>query len=161
MTCEHEGWIKLKDDRSEGIDVNLMHSDIPMGKISAQPHTTLCIQFLNRENNDRNNTFPLRKQIYFTIVWGCAETLPSNGQFFFEKLELCEKSDRMQIAVSEKNAKKIRKMCVQKKKKNVIRNVKGKKSLCGNVAVTITMVVLQCKGLLFFSNNYPPFSQHE
>ena len=47
-----------------------------LGKISAQPHPTLCIQFLNRENNDKNNTFPLRKQIYFTIVWGCEETLP-------------------------------------------------------------------------------------
>ena len=46
------------------------------GKISAQPHTTLCSQFLNRENNDKNNTFPLGKQICFTIVWGCAETLP-------------------------------------------------------------------------------------
>ena len=46
-----------------------------MGKISAQPHPTLCIQFLNRENNDKNNTFPLGKQICFTIVWGCAETL--------------------------------------------------------------------------------------
>ena len=47
-----------------------------LGKISAQPHPTLCIQFLNRENNDKNNTFPLRKQVYFTIVWGCEETLP-------------------------------------------------------------------------------------
>ena len=47
------------------------------GKISAQPHPTLCIQFLNRENNDKNNTFPLGKQICFTIVWGCAETLPA------------------------------------------------------------------------------------
>ena len=47
-----------------------------LGKISAQPHPTLCIQFLNRENNDKNNTFPLGKQICFTIVWGCAETLP-------------------------------------------------------------------------------------
>ena len=28
------------------------------GKISAQPHTTLCIQFLDRENNDKNNTLP-------------------------------------------------------------------------------------------------------
>ena len=46
------------------------------GKISAQPHPTLCIQFLNRGNNDKNNTFPLGKQICFTIVWGCAETLP-------------------------------------------------------------------------------------
>ena len=46
------------------------------GKISAQPHPTLCIQFLNRENNDKNNAFPLGKQICFTIVWGCAETLP-------------------------------------------------------------------------------------
>ena len=48
-----------------------------IGKISAQPHTTLCIQFLDRENNDKNNTFPLGKQICFTIVWGCAETLPN------------------------------------------------------------------------------------
>ena len=46
------------------------------GKISAQPHTTLCIQFLDRENNDKNNTLPLGKQICFTIVWGCAEILP-------------------------------------------------------------------------------------
>ena len=27
------------------------------GKISAKPHPTLCIQFLNRENNDKNNAF--------------------------------------------------------------------------------------------------------
>ena len=46
------------------------------GKISVQPHTTLCIQFLNRENNDKNNTLPLGKQICFTIVWDCAEILP-------------------------------------------------------------------------------------
>ena len=29
------------------------------GKISAQPHTTLCIQFLDRENNDKSNRLPL------------------------------------------------------------------------------------------------------
>ena len=29
-----------------------LHIQIP-GKISAQPHTTLCIQFLDRENNDK------------------------------------------------------------------------------------------------------------
>ena len=46
------------------------------GKISAQPHPTVCTQFFNRENNDKNNTFPLGKKICFTIVWGCAETLP-------------------------------------------------------------------------------------
>ena len=39
-------------------------------------HTTLCIQFLGRENNDKNNTLPLRKQICFTVAWGCAEILP-------------------------------------------------------------------------------------
>ena len=39
-------------------------------KISAQPHTTLCIQYLTRENSEKNNTFPLGKQICFTIVWG-------------------------------------------------------------------------------------------
>ena len=46
------------------------------GKVSAQPHTTLCIQFLDRENNDKNNALPLGKQICCTIVWGCAEILP-------------------------------------------------------------------------------------
>ena len=46
------------------------------GKISAQPHPTLCIQFLDRENNDKNNTLPLGKQICFT-VWRCAEILPT------------------------------------------------------------------------------------
>ena len=46
------------------------------GKISAQSHPILCIQFLNRENNDKNNTLPLGKQICFTIAWGCAEILP-------------------------------------------------------------------------------------
>ena len=46
------------------------------GKISAQPHTTLCVQFLDRENNDKNNRLPLGKQICFTIKWGSAEILP-------------------------------------------------------------------------------------
>ena len=45
-------------------------------KISAQPNTTLSIQFLDRENNDKNNTLPLGKQICLTIVWRCAKILP-------------------------------------------------------------------------------------
>ena len=49
-----------------------------IGKISAQPHTTLCIQFLDRENKDKNNTLLLGKQICLTIVWGCAEILPNH-----------------------------------------------------------------------------------
>ena len=40
------------------------------GKISAQPHTKLCIQFLTRENNEKNNTFPLGKQICFETSMG-------------------------------------------------------------------------------------------
>ena len=43
-----------------------------LGKISAQPRTTSCIQFLDRENKDKDNTLPLGKQICFTIVWGFA-----------------------------------------------------------------------------------------
>ena len=38
------------------------------GKISTRPHITLCIQFLDRENNDKSNTLPLEKQICLTIV---------------------------------------------------------------------------------------------
>ena len=33
------------------------------GKISAQPHTTLCIQFLDRENNDKTIHYPLENRI--------------------------------------------------------------------------------------------------
>ena len=37
--------------------LNILHvKSIEVGKISAHPHPTLCIQFLNRENNDKNNT---------------------------------------------------------------------------------------------------------
>ena len=45
-------------------------------KISSQPRTTLCFQFLDRENNDKNNTLPLGTQICFRAVCGCAEILP-------------------------------------------------------------------------------------
>ena len=31
---------------------------------------------MNREYNNKNNTFPLGKQICFTIAWGCSESLP-------------------------------------------------------------------------------------
>ena len=52
------------------------------GKISAQPQTALCIQFLDRENNNKNNTLPLGKQICFIIVWGCAEIF-TESRFFY------------------------------------------------------------------------------
>ena len=62
---------------------------IYIGKISAQPHTTLCIQFLNREKNDKNNTLPLRKHICLTIVWGCAEILPRSFYRMYLKMVGC------------------------------------------------------------------------
>ena len=43
-----------------------------MSEISAQPHITLCIQFLNREKMTKTGKTDL-----FTIVWGCTETLPT------------------------------------------------------------------------------------
>ena len=54
----------------------VMQNKIHTGKIYAQLHTTLCIQFLDRENNDKNNALPLGNQICFTIVWSWAEILP-------------------------------------------------------------------------------------
>ena len=33
-------------------------------KISAQPHTTICIQCLDRENNDKNNTLPWENRFF-------------------------------------------------------------------------------------------------
>ena len=73
LHLEHHGEKFLSCDQRRNFFVTISKH---FGKISAQPHPTLCIQFLNRENNDKNNTFPLGKQICFTIVWGCAETLP-------------------------------------------------------------------------------------
>ena len=58
----------------DSLDNNLLEIvELFQVKISAKPHPTLCIQFLDRENNDENNTLPLRKQICFKIAWGCAE----------------------------------------------------------------------------------------
>ena len=72
-----------------GVHLELIHICLKsckiLGKISEQPHPTLCIQFLNRENNDKNNTFPLGKQVCFTMVWGCAETLPN--LIFFHSIQ--------------------------------------------------------------------------
>ena len=54
-------------------------------KISAQPHTSLCIQFLDRENNEKKkNTLPFGKQICFTIEWDCEEILPNLLQLTIE-----------------------------------------------------------------------------
>ena len=48
------------------------------GKISAQLHTILCIQFLDREKNDKNNRLPQGKQICF---YGCVEILPKKATY--------------------------------------------------------------------------------
>ena len=63
--------------------MNIAFREAIDGKISVQPHTTLCIQFLDRENNDKNNTLPLGKQVCFTTVWGYAEILPRLVIHFF------------------------------------------------------------------------------
>ena len=60
---------------------------IYIGKISAQPHTTLCIQFLNREKNDKNNTLPLRKHICLKMC--CAEILPRSFYRMYLKMVGC------------------------------------------------------------------------
>ena len=71
------------DSSLHGFNTNQHDDQLPvgllgllLGKISAQPHPTLCIQFYDRENNDKNNTLPLAKQICFKIVWGGVEILP-------------------------------------------------------------------------------------
>ena len=67
----------------EGNFITLCYFRKKLGKISAQPHTTLSIQFLTRENNEKNNTFPSGKQICFDnsmgLCWNFTPTL------FYEK----------------------------------------------------------------------------
>ena len=66
-----------KGSKTKEFNIKLEKSRIVYmySKISAQPHNTLCIQFLDRENNDINNTLPLGKQICLTTVWGCVGIL--------------------------------------------------------------------------------------
>ena len=64
--------MRLRNDLSFS-KIAIFHFVKKNGKISAQPYPTKCIQFLDRENNEKNNTLPLGKQICFSIVWGCAK----------------------------------------------------------------------------------------
>ena len=44
------------------------------GKISAQPHTTLCIQFLTRENNEKTIHFHWENRFVFNqYVYHCMQ----------------------------------------------------------------------------------------
>ena len=45
-------FVKMISELLGGFRQFLYLEMILFGKISAQPHTSLCIQFLNRENND-------------------------------------------------------------------------------------------------------------
>ena len=68
-----------EDDEEQFRDFNdiLLHRSRPEKWQRSFLVLVLTIQFLDRENNDKNNTLPLGKQICFTIVWGCVEILPS------------------------------------------------------------------------------------
>ena len=53
------------------------HMVVVVGKCNGKSSEHIMnIQFLDRENNDKNITLPLGKQICLKIVWGCAEILP-------------------------------------------------------------------------------------
>ena len=49
------------------------------GKISAQPHTTLSIQFLDRENNDKKQCIAIGKTDLFYNVMGLCGNLTNNA----------------------------------------------------------------------------------
>ena len=71
--------MRLRNDLSFS-KIAIFHFVKKNGKISAQPSPTKGIQFLDRENNDKNNTLPLGKQIcslrqciVFVIVFSIQE----------------------------------------------------------------------------------------
>ena len=43
----------------------------PFGKISAQPHTTLCIQFLTRENNKKQYISIGKTDLFYNSMGLC------------------------------------------------------------------------------------------
>ena len=47
-----------------------------LGKISAQPHTTLCIQFLDRGNNDKINIVVGKTDLFYNSMGLCGNVLP-------------------------------------------------------------------------------------
>ena len=48
-----------------------------LGKISARPHTTLCIQFLDRGNNDKNQYIVVGKtDLFYNSMRLCGNVLP-------------------------------------------------------------------------------------
>ena len=121
---------------------------LPMGKISAQPHPTLCIQFLNRENNDKNNTLPLGKQICFTIVWGCAEILPKLlSQRWFHSDICVEQPLKDHACFGKISAQPHTSLCIQflNRENNDKNNTfpLGKQRLYGNFTMNIFMVCIQ------------------
>ena len=65
----------ILDFWSTWLDVKLHKSFITaltaLGKISAQPHPTSYIQFLERENSDKNNTLPLGTDLFYNSMGLC------------------------------------------------------------------------------------------
>lgn len=55
-----------------GVEIDI--TSLNFGKFP--PHPTLSIQFLDGENDDKNDTLPLEKQIRFTIVWAVRKFYP-------------------------------------------------------------------------------------
>ena len=63
-----------------------------LGKISAQPHLKLCIQFLDRENNDINDTLKLGKHFFCNSMGLCGnfyQMLLNSRQCQLRKLHWC------------------------------------------------------------------------
>ena len=48
----------------------ICHFNVNQGKISAQPHTTLCIQFLDRENDEKKQYIAIGKTDLFDNSMG-------------------------------------------------------------------------------------------
>lgn len=84
---EKQEIIKLKLDSifvdKKIVTVNLLiKSRTNWGKISAQSHTTLCIQFLRKENSVKRNILTLQVQLCFGMIWGYTEMFPKLDNIF-------------------------------------------------------------------------------
>lgn len=53
--------------------------------ISTKPHISMCMLFLDEENNGKNNRLLLGVKLCFTIVWGRAEISPRSFLTHFLK----------------------------------------------------------------------------